>query len=73
VAPTPPSLGEAVEELTATVEELRAMGAELIQSQHTALASRRRDQELFDRVPEAYLVTDVRGLIGASGGCGRSP
>jgi PAS domain S-box-containing protein len=63
VAPTPPSLTEAVEELTTTVEELHAMNEDLIQSQQAALESQRRYQELFEGVPEAYLVTDLQGLI----------
>src|SRR5262245_21381824 len=63
VAPTPPSLSEALEELTATVEELLAMNADLTQSQQAAITSQQRYQELFDGVPEAYLVTDVHGLI----------
>jgi PAS domain-containing protein len=63
VAPTPPSLGEAVEELSATVEELETMNADLTHSQHAAIASQPRHQELFDGVPGAYLVTDVHGHI----------
>src|SRR5215475_2734311 len=63
VAPTPPSLDEAVEELSTTVEELHAMNADLTQSQQTAIENQRRYQELFDGVPEAYLVTDAHGLI----------
>jgi PAS domain S-box-containing protein len=63
VAPTPPSLSEAVEELTATVEELRAMNEELTQSQQAAIESRQCYQELFEWVPDAYLVTDPQGII----------
>jgi PAS domain S-box-containing protein len=63
VAPTPPFLSEAVEELTATVEELEAMNADLTQSQQAIITSQQRYQELFEGVPEAYLVTDVHGLI----------
>jgi PAS domain S-box-containing protein len=62
-APTPPALSEAVEELTTTVEELHAMNADLTASQQAAIEGQRRYQELFDGVPEAYLVTDARGLI----------
>jgi PAS domain S-box-containing protein len=61
--PMPPSLAEAVEELTATVEELHAINDDLAQCQQAALASQQRYQELFDGVPEAYLVTDLAGLI----------
>jgi PAS domain S-box-containing protein len=63
MAPTPPSLAEAVEELATTAEELHAMNADLIESQQAAIESQRRYQELFDGVPEAYLVTDIHGLI----------
>jgi PAS domain-containing protein len=63
VAPRPPSLSKAVEELTAAVEELETMNADLTQSRDAALASQQRYQELFDGIPEAYLVTDVDGLI----------
>jgi PAS domain S-box-containing protein len=63
VVPRPPSLSETVEELTATVEELETMNEDLTQSRDAALASQQRYQELFDGIPEAYLVTDVDGLI----------
>jgi PAS domain S-box-containing protein len=63
VAPIPPSLSEAVEELTTTLEELHTMNEELTQSQQAALETQQRYQELFDGVPEAYLVTDLQGLI----------
>jgi PAS domain-containing protein len=63
VVPIPPSLAEAVEELATTVEELHAMNEDLTASQQTAIESQRRYQELFEGVPETYLVTDVHGLI----------
>ena len=63
VAPTPPSLAEAIEELTTTVEELRTMNEELSQSQQAALETQQRYRELFEGVPEAYLVTDLHGII----------
>jgi two-component sensor histidine kinase/PAS domain-containing protein len=63
VAPMPQALVEAVEELTTTVEELQAMNEDLTQSQEASIASQRRYQELFEGVPEAYLVTDLQGLI----------
>jgi PAS domain S-box-containing protein len=66
VAPAPPSLSEAVEELTATVEELQAMKADLTQSQQAVMTSRQRYQALFEGVPEAYRVTDAHGLIQAA-------
>src|SRR5262245_58266187 len=58
-----PSLSEAVEELTATVEELQAMNRDLLLSQQAIVESQQRYQELFEGVPEAYLVTDVHGVI----------
>jgi two-component sensor histidine kinase/PAS domain-containing protein len=63
VAPTPPSLTEAVEELSTTMEELDAMNEDLTSSQQAAIESQQRYQELFEGVPEAYLVTNVHGLI----------
>jgi PAS domain S-box-containing protein len=63
VAPTPPSLSEAIEELTAAVEELRAMNEELAQSQQAAIESRQRYQDLFEWIPEPYLLTDPQGVI----------
>src|SRR5262249_22988535 len=63
LAPTPPFLAEAVEELSTTVEELHAMNEDLTASQQAAIEGQRRYQELFEGVPEAYLVTDVHGLI----------
>jgi PAS domain S-box-containing protein len=63
VAPTPPSLSEAVEELTTALEALHTMNEELTQSQQAALMTQQRYQELFEWVPEAYLVTDLQGLI----------
>src|SRR5262245_51027885 len=62
-APTPLSLTEAVEELSTTMEELHAMNEDLTSSQQAAIVSQRRYQELFEGVPEAYLVTTVHGLI----------
>lgn len=63
VTPMPQAVAEAVEELTTTLEELQAMNQDLALSQAAALASQQRYQELFEGVPEAYLVTDVQGLI----------
>src|SRR5262245_1775765 len=45
VAPTPPSLTEAVEELRTTVEELQVMNEDLTASQQTAIEHQRRYQE----------------------------
>ena len=63
VAPTPPSLAEAVEELTTSMEELHAMNEDLTRSQQDALDTQRRYRELFEGVPEAYFVTDLHGFI----------
>jgi PAS domain S-box-containing protein len=63
MAPTPPSVAEAIEELAATVEELHAINEDLTQSQQAALETQQRYQELFEGVPEAYLVTDLQGVI----------
>ena len=63
VAPMPQSLTEVVEELTSTIEELHTVNEDLTTSQQAAIESQRHYQELFDEVPEAYLVTDLQGLI----------
>ena len=63
VAPLPPSLAEAVEALATTVEELQAMNDDLTRSQQAALETQQRYEELFEGVPEAYLVTDLQGII----------
>jgi PAS domain S-box-containing protein len=52
-----------VEELTTALEELHTMHEELTQSQQAALMTQQRYQELFEWVGEAYLVTDLQGLI----------
>jgi PAS domain-containing protein len=56
-------LADSVEELTSTVEALHAVNAALIQGQQAARASQQRDQERFDGVPAADLVTNLEGLI----------
>jgi PAS domain S-box-containing protein len=63
VAPLPPSLAETVEELTSTIETLHTVNAELIQAEQAAHDLQLRYQELFQEVPEAYVVTDLHGLI----------
>jgi PAS domain S-box-containing protein len=63
VAPMPQSVTEVVEELTTTIEELHTINEDLTTSQQAAIESQRHYQELFDAVPEAYLVTDLQGLI----------
>jgi PAS domain S-box-containing protein len=63
VAPPPPSLAEALEELDVACEELQAVNDELIQAQQTALRQQLRYQELFELAPDGYLVTDLHGCI----------
>jgi PAS domain S-box-containing protein len=65
-----PVVGEAVEALSAALEELQAAHEELqranemLQQQNAELTvAHQRYQELFDFAPEAYLVTDTRGVI----------
>jgi PAS domain S-box-containing protein len=63
VAPAPPSLAEAVEELAVTFEELHAVNEDLTQAQQAAVHNQQRYQELFEWAPEAYIVTDLHGVI----------
>jgi PAS domain S-box-containing protein len=64
------SLGEIVENLRLAVEELRAAG-DNFQRQNEELATahlqtdveRRRYQELFELAPDAYLLTNLAGII----------
>jgi hypothetical protein len=60
VALAPPYVAEAMEELATGVEELHTMNEDLTQSQQAALETQQRYQELFEGVPETYLVTDLR-------------
>jgi PAS domain S-box-containing protein len=59
-----------VEELHAALKELRVAGEELRQQHEELLAShvqleqeRQRYRDLFELAPDAYLVTDLRGII----------
>ena len=62
--------GQAVEELLAALEELRAAEEELL-GQNEALAAahleaeeeRRRYQQMFHYAPDAYLLTDLAGIV----------
>ena len=56
-------LTDALQELQTASEELRAQNEELIVAREIADTERRRYQELFDQVPDAFLVTDPRGVI----------
>ena len=56
-------LGTALEELWVSAEELRQQSEELAAALQDAAAERHRYQELFESVPEAFLVTDLKGII----------
>ena len=63
-------IGEAVEELQITLEELQVAGEELAQQAEelsTARLAAEEDREryldLFDKAPDAYVVTDAKGVI----------
>jgi PAS domain S-box-containing protein len=66
----PEASNESVGELLAALEELRA-AAEVLRAQHETLASaqveveeqRRRYQHLFHYAPDAYLFTDLAGIV----------
>ena len=57
------NLGCALEELHVSEEELRQQNEELAASRVQIEAERRRYQELFDLAPDAYLVSDLAGII----------
>jgi len=56
-------LRSAVEELRVADEELRAQNEELVTAHLEVEAERRRYHELFDLAPDAYLVTNLAGII----------
>jgi PAS domain S-box-containing protein len=58
-----PALVEVVEELSVTLEELQAANDQLLDSHAIAVDERWRYQELFEFAPDAYLVTDLHGII----------
>ncbi|ACC81705.1 PAS domain-containing sensor histidine kinase [Nostoc punctiforme] len=57
------ALRETLEELQVVEEELRQQNEELAIARETAELERRRYQDLFDLAPNAYLVTDLAGII----------
>ncbi|AVH73695.1 PAS domain-containing sensor histidine kinase [Nostoc sp. 'Lobaria pulmonaria (5183) cyanobiont'] len=57
------ALRETLEELQVVEEELRLQNEELAIARETAEFEHRRYQDLFDLAPDAYLVTDVDGII----------
>lgn len=56
-------LRETLEELQIVEEELRQKNEKLAIARETAELEHRRYQDLFDLAPDAYLVTDVAGII----------
>ena len=56
-------LRSAVEELRVVEEELRAQNEELVTAHLDIEIERQRYQELFDLAPDAYLVTNLAGII----------
>ncbi len=57
------ALRETLEELQVIEEELRQQNEELAIALETAELEHQRYQDLFDLAPDAYLVTDVVGII----------
>ena len=57
------ALESTMEELRAAVEELRQTNQALLDSRAEVKAEQRRYRDLFDLAPDAYLVTDLRGII----------
>ncbi|MEH2320347.1 PAS domain-containing sensor histidine kinase [Nostoc sp.] len=53
----------ALEELQMANEDLQEQNEELFKTQQDLVAQRQRYQELFEEVPDAYLVTDTKGVI----------
>jgi PAS domain S-box-containing protein len=68
--PTSELLGEALEQLSTSLEELsiaaeelREENEELLGARELVEAGRKRYQELFDRAPDGYVVTDPMGNL----------
>ncbi|MBD2243853.1 ATP-binding protein [Nostoc sp. FACHB-888] len=53
----------ALEKLQRANEDLQQHNEELSNTQQSLIAERQRYQELFEEVPDAYFVTDTKGLI----------
>ena len=53
----------AMEELRAAEEEMRRHNERLVESHHTVLEERGRYQQLFQFAPDAYLLTDLHGIV----------
>lgn len=56
-------LGTTLEKLQVTTEELSQQNAELLATRQDLDAERQRYQALFELAPDAYLVTDAKGII----------
>jgi PAS domain S-box-containing protein len=56
-------LRNALEELRTADEELRAQNEELVVAHLQVEAERRKYQELFDLAPDAYLTTNLSGIV----------
>lgn len=56
-------LSNALEELAVASEELQVQGEELFETKHALDEQRARYADLFDRAPDAYLVTDTTGMV----------
>ena len=56
-------LEQAYEELAVAGKELRQQNQELLEARRALEAERQRFSELFDLAPDAYLVTDLHGLM----------
>ncbi|MHC5766882.1 MAG: PAS domain-containing sensor histidine kinase [Nostoc sp.] len=52
-----------LEELLLVNKDLKQQNEELSNTQQALLAQRQRYQELFEEVPDAYFVTDTKGII----------
>ncbi|WP_414517347.1 ATP-binding protein [Nostoc sp. PCC 9305] len=53
----------ALEELQLVNEDLKQQNEELFKTQQALVAESQRYQELFEEVPDAYFVTDTKGII----------
>ncbi|NJL48621.1 MAG: PAS domain S-box protein [Leptolyngbyaceae cyanobacterium SM2_5_2] len=61
-------LAVALEELHAATEELHLQNEELLATHQTLAEERQRYQNLFDFAPDAYIVTNLQGVIEAVNG-----
>jgi PAS domain S-box-containing protein len=61
----PDIISTVLEELSIAVEELQVQHEELINTNQELEWERQRYQELFEFAPDAYLVTDTKGIIKA--------